>query len=96
MKNDKKYLMKRRRYGWSWTPSTVQGWLFVITQLGIIFAAILMLLFGLQEPSIMQFVAFFIIIVLVVVSLLLGGILTSPHPHWRWGKKNTDNGDEDF
>jgi len=95
MKSEKS-LMKRRRYGWGWTPTTLQGWLFVMTHLGIIFAAVLMLLSGSQEPSAMQFIGFFIIITFVISSLLLMGTLTSPRPRWRWGRKNTDNIHEDF
>jgi hypothetical protein len=96
MNNDKKYWMKRRRYGWGWTPTTIQGLLFLAVQLCIIFAAILMLPKKPSEPSVSQLIGFFMIVGLVIVSIILVGSVTSPRPHWRWGKKSTDNTDEDF
>jgi len=96
MKHDKKYLMKRRRYGWGWTPVTVKAWIFVITQIGIIFASILLLPMKPAQPTTLQIIGLLTIISFVVVSIVLVSSFTAPKPHWRWGKKDTDNPDEDF
>jgi len=94
--DNKKYWMKRRRYGWGWTPTTWQGWLIIILQLGVIFVAALQLPAKPVQPSVGQLLPFFVITILVVVSLVLIGLQTAPKPHWRWGKKDDDNPDEDF
>lgn len=96
MGNDKKYWMKRRRYGWGWTPVTWQGWLFMILQLGILFTAALQLPPKPVQPSTAQLARFLIIVVLVIISLVLVSSIAAPEPHWRWGKKDTDNPNEDF
>jgi len=96
MKNDKKYAMKRRRYGWGWTPVTVKTWMFILAQIGIVFASILLLPMKPVQPTTLQIIGLLIIILLVVVSIVLVSSFIAPKPHWRWGKKETDNPDEDF
>ena len=97
MKNDdKKYWMKRRRYGWGWTPTTKRGWLFIVSQVLIIFAAALMLPTKPNEPTTFELIGFFVIVALVIISLFMVTSDTAPKARWRWGKKDTDNPDEDF
>jgi hypothetical protein len=96
MNDSKKNWMKRRRYGWGWIPTTWQGWLFVVLQIGVLFFAALQLPPKPAQPSEGQLVKLFIIVGLVVTSLALVSSRTAPKPHWRWGKKDTDNPNEDF
>jgi hypothetical protein len=96
MKNDKKYWMKRRRYGWGWTPATWQGWVFIILQIGIIFSAALMLPAKPAQPSLDEIIGFFLVVIFALISLVIVSGGTSPRPRWRWGKKDTDDVDEDF
>jgi len=88
--------MKRRRYGWGWTPTTWQAWLFIVTQLGIIFVAAFQLPLKPMHPSLEQLLSFFIVVAFVVLSLIIVASQTAPKPHWRWGKKPDDNPNEDF
>lgn len=94
--NDRKYWMKRRRYGWGWTPITWQGWLFTIFQVALLFLAASQLPVKPIQPSIDQILKLIATLILVVSSLLLVGCQTAPKPHWRWGKKASDNPNEDF
>jgi hypothetical protein len=94
--NNKKYWMKRRRYGWGWVPTAWQGWLFVVLQVAVLLVAASQLPAKPSQPSVGQLVRLFIIVGLVIASLALVSSRTAPSPHWRWGKKDSDNPDEDF
>lgn len=97
MTTDKKdYLMKRRRYGWGWTPVKWQGWLLIGMQLAIIFVAITFLPTKSVQPTPTELLAFFAIVVFAIATIILISFINSPAPAWRWGKKPGDNPDEDF
>lgn len=95
---DKKdgYEVKRRRYGWGFIPVTWHGWVFIVAQVGIIFTAAFFLPMKPEQPTVTDLIKYFIILGLVVLSLVIFGLMTGPKPRWRWGKKPTDNPDEDF
>ena len=95
-KEIKPYQMKRRRYGWGWTPVTLRSISFIIVQIAIIFTAASFLVLSSTGPSIGQVVAFLIIVALVIATMILFSLDSAPKPAWRWGKKPTDNPDEDF
>lgn len=88
--------MKRRRYGWGWTPVTWRAAFIIAMQLAIIFAAVTFLPSKPAVPTANELIAFFAITVLAVGNIFLFGIASSPAPAWRWGKKPSDNPDEDF
>lgn len=42
-------------------------------------------------------IAFYLLFVALLVIILVGiGLAKGPKPRWRWGKKPTDNPDEDW
>lgn len=92
----KKYLIKRRRYGYGWIPVTWQGWLFLILQAGIVITAATFLPHKPAQPTTAELVQFFIIFGLAVANLVLVSVQMSPTPKWRWGKKPSDDPDKDF
>lgn len=98
MKNsdDKKYLMKRRRYGWGWTPTTWQGWAFLTLQSAIVIVAATFLPVKPAQPTAGETLRFFLIFGFAIINLIIVGVSTAPTPKWRWGKKPDDNPDEDF
>jgi hypothetical protein len=96
MKTNKNYWMKRRRYGWGWTPITWQGWLFTVLQTAILLTAASQMPQKPAQPSAAQLVKLIVTLLCVGISLVLVGSLTGPKPHWRWGKSDSDNPDEDF
>lgn len=95
-KDPKKYLMKRRRYGWGWIPTSWQGWLFLVLQLSVIVTTATFLPVKPTQPTIAELVRFFLIVGFSITSIILISTVTSPTPKWRWGKKDSDNPDEDF
>lgn len=84
------YWFKRRRYGWGFVPVTQQGWLVVIVFLAVV-AIDTIITDGTDQNT-----RFAIILIADFVFFLGTMFLKSPTPHWRWGKKSTDNHDEDF
>lgn len=95
-KSSNSYWFKRRRYGWGYTPVTWQGWLVIVTfVLGLISAARKLP----DDPSVAtegQMIKFFATIGIAVAILVAISLITGPKPRWRWGKKPSDNQDEDY
>lgn len=96
MANNNDYWMKRRRYGWGWVPITWQGWLFTLLQTVILLIAASQIPRRPAQPSKEQLMRLIITLLCVSISLVLVGSRTGPKPHWRWGKNDSDNSDEDF
>lgn len=92
----KKYSMKRRRYGYGWTPVTWQSWLFVGLVLVIIFTTATFLPTKPAEPELGELLRFFIIVGAAIGMLLIFTSQNGPKAKWRWGKKLGDDPDEDF
>lgn len=96
MAKENKYLMKRKRYGWGFIPTSWQGWLFIALQLAVLLVAASFLPQKPEQPTTDEKIKFFTIVGLVIVNLGLVTFMAGPKPHWRWGKKSTDNPNEDF
>lgn len=88
--------MKRRRYGYGWTPVIWQSWLFIGLQLIIIFTAATFLPVKPMQPTAGELLRFFIILGASISTLLIFTYQTSPKPKWRWGKKPNDISEEDL
>lgn len=92
-----KLWFKRRRYGWGWTPVTWQGLLTVLLFLLIVLADIMWIsLADPVQPTTTQILLFLTIIIGAALMLIGVCIMKGPTPHFRWGKKPTDNPDEDY
>ena len=91
-KND--YWFKRRRFGWGWTPTTWQGWLCVVLAVALIFANSLFL--DTHYISWVRISLYAVNTVAIIIVLVLISYAKGPKPAWRWGKKPTDNSDEDI
>lgn len=91
-----KYQMKRRRFGYGWTPVAWQSWLFIGLVLTIIAASATALPVEPEQPKLGELLRFFIIVGAAIGTLLIFTTQTSPKAKWRWGKKPGDNPDEDF
>lgn len=88
--------MKRRRFGYGWTPVTWQSWLFIGLQLVIIFAAATSLPAKPTQPTASELLRFFTILGASIGTIFLYTAQAGPKAKWRWGKKPGDNPDEDF
>ena len=96
-RNPKNYWFKRRRYGYGWFPVKWQGWLSVVVFLAAaIGTAFVVLPPKPQQPDAAQLSVFLGGLAIYVLAIIAVGITKGPVPHWRWGKKPTDNPDEDI
>ena len=93
----KKYWFKRRRYGYGWVPVTWQGWLSVVVLVvAAVGTAYAVLPPKPQQPDAAQLTVFLGGLGIYVLAIAVVGLTKGPAPHWRWGKKPSDNPDEDF
>lgn len=93
MAETKKYWFKRRRFGYGWIPTTWQGWLTIIVFAFPVIGDAFTLP---KNPTHHQMAQFFLVLFVDLALLIFIIIVTGPKPHWRWGKKDTDNPSEDF
>jgi hypothetical protein len=91
-----KLWFKRHRYGWGWTPVTWQGWLTITAFLAVVISCSFTLPMQPQEPTAGQSILFFMYVGSAVLILLGISFMKGPAPKFRWGKKPTDNPEEDF
>ncbi len=90
-----KYWFKRRRYGYGWTPVTLQGRLVLFVYFLVILSGA-MSLDGAEPAGARRELSTYLLIVAIATTALLRiAYKTGPKPKWRWGAKPTDNSDED-
>jgi hypothetical protein len=90
-----KLWFKRRRYGWGWTPVTWQGWLTTVILLAAILASAFTLPMRPNEPTTGQIILFLMYAGSATLILIGVSVMKGPSPRFRWGKKSTDNPEED-
>lgn len=96
-KNAQTYWYKRRRYGWGWVPVAWQGWATLAGCLGgILIAAVVLLDDEPRNTWTGNSWEFLGVAAILVLLILLSCYVRGPKPKWRWGKKPSDNPDEDF
>ena len=84
---------KARRYGWGWTPVSVEGWLVVWAFLVLTLASIAAFVWVLSADLMMRrpaAAALAILVFLLWMGLLVGAQAwiarrTGERPRWRWG-----------
>ncbi|MDB5168190.1 MAG: hypothetical protein JWO55_448 [Candidatus Saccharibacteria bacterium] len=91
-----KLWFKRRRYGWGWTPVTWQGWLTIAAFLAMVVSCVFTLPMKPNEPTTGQILLFCMYVVSAILVLLGISFMKGPMPKFRWGKKPTDNPEEDI
>ena len=91
-----KLWFKRRRYGWGWTPVTWQGWLAVTLFAAVVISSAFTLPLKPNEPTTGQIIVFLMYVAGAGLTLIGVSIMKGPSPKFRWGKKPTDNPDEDI
>lgn len=94
MKND--YWFKRRRYGWGYFPVTWQGWTTVASTLAIIIIVSFILPENRSHIPTTKLVIYHLILLIDILASVTIVLKKGPPPKWRWGKKPTDNKEEDF
>jgi len=68
----------------------------LVSQVAIVIVAAFSLPPKPAQPTTPELVRFFVITVLAIATLIIISAWGGPKPRWRWGKKPTDNPDEDF
>ena len=95
-KTSNKLWFKRRRYGWGWTPVTWQGWLSFALFLAVVISSIFTLPMKPHEPTSGQIIVFLMCVGGAVLALIGISFMKGPMPKFRWGKKPTDDPEEDL
>ena len=94
-KSNKKYWLKRKRYGYGWMPSTWQGWAVNTAFLLLIAAGTVMLQDAPRNEFSAQLAWYLAYVFVLTVILFAVSWLKGPVPKWRWGKKPNDSPNED-
>lgn len=90
------FWFKRRRYGYGWVPTTWQGVSVILVFLLVILLS-LFLIKDVPENTFTKEVGYYLMIVFISAVIMIWiSYKKGPQPKWRWGKKPTDNPDEDF
>lgn len=90
------YWFKRRRYGYGWTPSTMQGWLVIIAYLVIVIGSAIAFLDAPETTSQRELGMLILILLFSTAGLIKISYKKGPKPMWRWGLKKEDDPGEDF
>lgn len=81
-----KLWFKRKRYGWGWYPSTLEGWLVIGIYLAFTFGTIIYVnSLDITETQ----VAYTVLVVMSISTLILISIsyLKGEPPKWQWGEE---------
>lgn len=78
---------RTKRYGWGWTPATIQGWLVLAAFVGAVGADYAALLYRLRTGADFHaaMVTFFAWMAVLVVAILAVCWIKGERPRWRWG-----------
>lgn len=89
-------LFKRKRYGYGWTPVTLGGWILVALFIVAIVLWSLIMLPSTNVVTLEQQVVYLTGLIIIIALMLFVTRRYAPRGKWRWGRKPTDDADEDF
>lgn len=93
----RQFWFKRRRYGYGWIPVTWQGFAVLFGYVAAVIVASFAFLGDVPENEYRAEVGYYLIFVaLLTVTLLRITHKKAPKAQWRWGKKESDNPEEDY
>lgn len=90
------HFFKRKRYGYGWTPVTFGGWLIVALFVAVIVLWSLLMLPSTDTPTLEQGLVYGAGLLVIIMLMWLVTRKYAPRGKWRWGRKTTDEPDEDF
>ena len=85
----KKIWFKAKEYGWGWTPCTWQGWMILIIYI-IVTVSNFIVIDKTSHSVSDSLINFCPNLFVNTLSLVLICYLSGEKPHWRWGKKKSD------
>lgn len=74
---------KTKKYGWGWTPASLEGWVVLIGALVLYLGAILIAALTASDPVVL--VVTLVGSVLLTIVLVGVSMMTGEKPRWRWG-----------
>lgn len=76
-----------RKYGWGWTPATIQGWLVMAGFFVAVAINIAVLVCRMRNGVDLRsaLIAFLVWQAVLVCALITVCWMTGERPHWRWG-----------
>jgi hypothetical protein len=82
-----KLWFEARRYGWGWTPVTVEGWIVTALFVAAVFVNAAIFIYRVRTGYDVHSakVTFYAWLVVLVVALIAICWLTGERPRWRWG-----------
>ncbi len=85
----KKLWFKNKRYGYGWTPASLEGWL--VTVLFVVYNFWSFFKIDFNSPSISQALLNFLLkLTLSIVILVIICIAKGERPKWNWGDSKKD------
>ena len=95
--HNNEYWFKRKRYGIGFVPVTRKGWILTLSYVGVLFFVTTVFFRGIETTGTSaEIFVYNVVLVMTTMIFLYFVFTTSPTPRWRWGKKDTDNPEEDF
>lgn len=79
-----KLWFKRKRYGWGWIPSTIEGWIATIGYVVVVVAAfVIPATQGQSQPELIQWIIFGAMTIVLIITAYEKG----ETPRWQWNGK---------
>jgi hypothetical protein len=78
---------RAKRYGWGWTPITIQGWLVLAAYVAAVTVDVVVLIHRVRADDNFQWAltTFCLWLAGLVATLIAVCWLTGERPGWRWG-----------
>ena len=82
-----KLWFKQRRFGWGWTPASIEGWIVVAVAMLLIFCGTAVLLYEVRAGANPRLAG----VLFILWTAIIAGITTAiawakgEKPGWRWG-----------
>jgi hypothetical protein len=78
---------RTKKYGWGWTPATIEGWLVLAAFMAGVVLNVVVLIYRTQHgvPMDHALVAFYLCLAALVAALIVVCWRTGEPPRWRWG-----------
>lgn len=81
---------RAKRYGWGWTPASLEGWLVLAAFLAAVALDVVMLRYRTEHavPVFHALISFYLCLAALVVALIVICRKTGEPPGWRWGNEH--------
>jgi hypothetical protein len=84
-----KLWFRAKNYGWGWYPCSWEGWVVLLTFIGLLLLNVFYFDFKVSsnsEPTTLDLTIFFGILIILIIILLWICYKNGERPRWRWGR----------